>query len=103
VLLTTSSDGSVQLWDVATGKELRRLVGGKEGVGAAAFNPAYAAQVASGDDGGRLRVWDVTTGKELASFAAHKKAVTALAFSPDGRTLATGGADGVVSLWVVSK
>src|SRR5262249_6710295 len=65
--------GAVQLWDVSTGKELRRLVppgAGPALISAAAFAPdGKALAVATGP--GTVAVWDVATGKELRRFAGR--------------------------------
>jgi WD40 repeat protein len=43
---------------------------------------------------------ETASGQELGRFPLpHRGQVTALAFAPDGRTLATGGSDGVILLW----
>ncbi len=43
---------------------------------------------------------ETASGQELGRFPlTHRGNVTALGFSPDGRTLATGGSDGVILLW----
>ncbi|CAN0592653.1 unnamed protein product, partial [Ectocarpus sp. 12 AP-2014] len=37
----------------------------------------------------------------LDTLEAHQKGVAVMAASPDGRFMATGGADGLVCLWMV--
>jgi WD40 repeat protein len=92
-------DFAVRVWDVATGKPARSLVGHTAGVGAVAWSPD-GARLASGSADGTLRVWDAATGAEVRRAVAHGGApVWAVAFSPDGRRLATGGWDGTVRVW----
>ena len=48
---------------------------------------------------GLVALWDVATGRERALLRGHDGPVQSVVFSPDGRTLATGGNDGVIRLW----
>src|SRR5262249_37820684 len=57
-------DRSIYLWDVATGKELCRLVGHEHSVTSVDFSPDGKV-LASGGEDGTIRLWDVTAGKEL--------------------------------------
>src|SRR5262249_37083637 len=63
--LAATRDGTVILWDVATGKELRRLRGPFFGGNDLAFTADGKALQLSGIDGAVLR-WDVATGKQTA-------------------------------------
>ena len=45
-----------------------------------------------------VRLWDAATGEARATLKGHEFAVSAVAFSPDGKTLASGGGDGIVKL-----
>jgi hypothetical protein len=59
-LLTGDTGGAVRLWEVATGRERRRLEGHKQGgVRCIAFAPGGRA-VLSGSGDGVVMVWDVT-------------------------------------------
>jgi WD40 repeat protein len=92
----------LNVWDVATGKELARLAGlGVPLHSGLAFSPEEKL-LATLDEGGTISVWDVATGERRARLAAQVKpghALYALAFSPDGRALAAARWDGGVWLW----
>jgi RNA polymerase sigma factor (sigma-70 family) len=104
LLASAGRDATVRLWDVATGKELRRLAGHQEYAYSVAFSP-NGKLLASGD----LRLvhlWDVATGRAIRTLPADfnsKEGLTVgiygLAFSPDGNILAVGEGDLRVRLW----
>ncbi len=83
------NDGDWKLWEVATGKELRRVETGA-GVHTVAFSPDGKALAATQGDG-RIALWDVATGKELRALKGADGSATAVAFSPDGRLVAAAG------------
>src|SRR5262249_49909753 len=81
-----------RVWDMATGKETRRLIDPAP-LRALALAPGgkLLASRSRGlsDDGARICLWDLATSKELHAFS-EKYGTPALAFSPDGRNLAAG-------------
>jgi WD40 repeat protein len=85
-----------RLWDVETGKELRRFPHGSNGYGirALAISPD-GTMLATGADIPRLRLFDVATGKERKVFpqdGEQRMALGSVAFSPDSKTVAAAGA-----------
>jgi WD40 repeat protein len=87
------SDYSVRIWEVATGKSVRRLMGHKAKINRIAFDPK-GKLLASGDAQGALILWDLTSGRQLWELLAadrdHTRGIQGLAFSNDGKTLAAG-------------
>jgi hypothetical protein len=59
-----SRDGTLRLWDAATGRLGRVLTGHRWGVNAVAVLPDGHSALSSGTDG-TLRLWDLTAGKEI--------------------------------------
>jgi WD40 repeat protein len=92
-------DGTVRVWDAATGREMLTLrvpvIGGFYGV---AFSPDGAQLAAAGQDG-VVRVWDAVTGRITLNLKGHAGAVYSVAFSPDGSRIASGGADQMAKVW----
>jgi WD40 repeat protein len=97
-LASGSQDGTVRLWDVATGKELHmlRLTGECRGV---AFSPD-GKMLAIGGSPGYLQLCDATSLAKIVEFR-DSGYVYCLAFSPDSKTLATGTYNGLPNLWDV--
>lgn len=96
-LATGAGDGTVRLWDVATGTQLLQL--DDTGRTAALAVSPDGRLIATGSAHTDVVVWDAESGEQVAVLKAHEAAVTALAFSPDGRTLASGDDLGRCRLW----
>ena len=98
LLCTGHHDGSVRVWDAATGALVRRLEGHTGWVRAVAVAPDGAWVVSGGDDG-TVRLWDAATGALVRTLEGHTGGVLAVAVAPDGAWVVSGGADGTVRLW----
>ena len=97
-LASGSSDKTVRLWDVANGKELKKLEGHTDGVNSVALS-ADGKVLASGGKDKLVILWDVSTGKPAHALKGHTGEVSSVALSADGKLLASGSADKTVKLW----
>ncbi len=84
-------DGTVRVWDAATGRQVASLPGTGSVTRFVTFSPdGKALAVGSGD--GTVRLWDMSRGGALRQFrVSPEHGVSSGAFSPDGRVLAVGG------------
>jgi WD40 repeat protein len=98
VVAQASPDGSVQLLDSTSGRVVRTLPGGHQGVKAIAFDGS-GKRIATGNWDGRTIVWDAASGRSLQTFTGHSGIVEGVAFTPDGTLLATAGEDTTAKLW----
>ena len=88
-LASCGQDGTVRLWDVATG-QLQRILRGHDGdVNYVAFSPDGRSLATGGDDG-TVRLWDAASGKPPATLGKHADWVTCVLFTPDGQRLISG-------------
>ena len=88
-------DGTVRVWDLATGTEQAALTGHTDWVRTVAVSQDGARAVSGGDDG-TVRVWDLTTGTEQAALTGHTGEVFSVALTPDGARVVSGGSDRTV-------
>jgi WD40 repeat protein len=95
--ISCEGDGSLIEWNVATGKEIRRL----------GQHPSLRTRVVIGADGrlaltsgmdGTLMVWDLVTG-ELVRRVAGFGAIFDVAVAPDGKTALVGSSDATIVQW----
>lgn len=96
-IATGSFDGTVRIWDAATGGLVRMIDAGA---------PVHAVdlstdgtQVVAGLRSNVAQIWDVDTGAAGVTFTGHTERVSAVEFSYDGAFVATGSHDDTVKLW----
>lgn len=95
-----SDDGTIKLWDVASGQELKTLnVPSSSTVYSVTFSPDGKTLAASNLS--KIQLWDVASGKSLKILAGHDSFVNSVAFSPDGQVIASASNDKTVKLWNV--
>jgi WD40 repeat protein len=97
-IVSGSSDGTVRVWNAATGAEQHKMTGHKDTVFSVAFSP-NGKTIVSGSQDHTVRVWDVATGVEQHKITGHEDPVFSVAFSPDGKTIVSGSNDRTVRVW----
>ena len=101
-LVSGSRDGTVKLWDVATGENIVTLEGHRSGVTSVAFS-SDGTTLASGSYDRAIKLWDIATGENIVTLRGHTNFVTSVAFSPNGQILASGSWDETVRLWTLPQ
>jgi len=96
VVASISMDGSVKLWEAATGQVLHTLAIDRYGT-ALAFSADGGLLAGGGAPGHTVSVWDASSGKRLHSLAAAN--VVDVAIARAAEHLAMAHRDGVVSIW----
>jgi WD40 repeat protein len=98
VVSCSPNDGTIRLWDVATGHEIRRMHH-RRGVNSIALFPD-GRRVLSGSWDRTIGVWDLETGRQLRRISGvGQREGTNVAVSPDGRYALFGLIDRSMRLW----
>jgi WD domain, G-beta repeat len=105
--------GPIVIWDVATGKEYRRLVSEPGATLAMTYGLSFSGDGKTLASAGvdhfppdsrrpSIRLWEMTTGMERGRFEGHAADVNAVAFAPDDRSLVSGSGDTTALIWDVT-
>jgi WD40 repeat protein len=102
LLASGSMDGTVIVWDAATGQIVTGPLGGRAAfsdvVSCVAFSPD-GTTLASGSSLGRIYLWDLATGNATGPLQWESHQLQRLAFQQDGRVLAAQSRGGRTLLW----
>jgi WD40 repeat protein len=99
LVASASADGTLRLWETATGTERRQVR--LDWPSCVALSPD-GRTVAAGTGVGDVVLWDAGTGRPVHAIGSHRGPVDAVTFSPDGTRLASSGADETICLWDVA-
>jgi WD40 repeat protein len=97
-LASATTEGTLSLWTLATGKLSWSCKGHKGWIHALAFTRDGKKLVSAGADR-VIASRDSATGKKVDELLGHEGAVSALAFSPDEKLLASASYDKTIRLW----
>jgi WD40 repeat protein len=100
-LVSAGLDGLLIVWEVETGKELKRI--GK-GVGSgvfyhAALSPDGKRALTAGYTDRVVRLWDLEKGIEIRKYDGHPGAVLDVTFAPDGKRALSCDSQYTIKLW----
>ncbi|RJP19934.1 MAG: serine/threonine protein kinase, partial [Candidatus Abyssobacteria bacterium SURF_5] len=100
--LSGSSDNTIRLWDIKTGRCLQTLLGHSQTIHSVAFS-SDSRFALSGAWDGTLMLWDINSGQCLCIFGRHSQPVYSVAFSSDDRFALSGAEDRTLRLWDVKS
>ena len=101
-LATGQRDGTVELFDTATGDRIGpSLLGHTGGIWDVEFGPNGRWLASAGADG-IIRLWDLDS-RQSIRLGGIDDVVMSICFSPSGATLASANGDGTVRLWDVGR
>jgi len=96
-LWNDGKDSAVRVWDVESGREVRKLEGHKGRVLSVAVSPD-GSQVMTGGDTSVI-LWDASNGKIIRRFSGHNGLLSRVSFLPDGKHVVSGSFDKTIRLW----
>ena len=100
-LAASSSDGTIQVWTVATRHELFALRGHLGPVNSVCFS-SDGKRIASASSDRTVKLWDSRSGKEIWTFRGQKAGMGGIAFSPDGKNLAAVNGP-TITIWSIEE
>jgi WD40 repeat protein len=99
----SATGAGIKLWDTATWKESKTLKGHDGPITGVLFTSDSANLISIGMMDRTVRVWNVADGKELKKMGPTPDDLYGIALSRDGKTLATCGYGGHLTVWNLAE
>lgn len=96
-VISTSTDGTIRVWDIATGRESRQIVRHGFGINEMVIDEA-AGWLAYGAVDGVTRIVDLETGDLIKDVTLDRRPILAMAHDPVGNRLAVGDGEGFIMI-----
>jgi len=100
--VTGTSDDTLKLWELASGRCLRTFEGHTSDVLSVCMS-GDGHYALSGAADKTLKFWELSSGRCLQSFQGHTEKVNSVCLSADGRFALSGAADNMLKLWGLSS
>jgi serine/threonine protein kinase len=98
-LVSGGADGTIKLWNLATGQLIHTLIGHSKPVFSVAISP-NGTILASGSADGTTKLWNLEKLEEISTLTNYyTSGVISVAFSPDSKNLASANSDHTISVW----
>ena len=91
--------GSVILWDLSSGYQIRDIGGTLRQVRDIAFSPD-GKMLASAEL--QIKIWNPLNGEQLLILSSHSEDIRSVVFTPDSKTLISGSSDSTIKIWNLS-
>ncbi|AZL53363.1 hypothetical protein EI285_01765 [Aliarcobacter skirrowii] len=101
-IVSGSSDKTVKLWEINSGKLLKTFTGHKNIVNSIAIS-SDNRYIVSGSADDTVRLWDFKSGKLLKTLNGHSNSVDSVVISSDSKYIVSGSLDKTVKLWDVNS
>ena len=101
-LVSGGDDGTIRIWNPASGQLLRTIYAHDSCTNDLAFSPD-GRLLASASCDQTIKLWDTSSWQQMATFTGHDLGVLCLAFSPDGRQIASGDMLGHTNIWSLDE
>jgi WD40 repeat protein len=96
-------DPAVQVWDLTSGRQLRRLQGAQGTIHCLAMD-TQGSNIAAGSDDHSIYLWSIDQPRApYARLQGHADPVSAVAFRAGGEVLLSASHDGKVRLWLLQQ
>lgn len=92
-------DGSVRIYDVASGNLIRTISGNNGAVFSLDYNND-GTLLAAGSQDNNVRIWNANDGSLVATLTGHTSDIASVKFSADGSHLVTASTNGQIKVWM---
>jgi len=108
-IVSGSSDKTIKVWDLTTGKCLKTLEGHKHQVRSVAITPD-SKYIVSGSWDKTIKIWEMiafkiwglNTGRCLKTLSGHSEYINSVAITPDGKYIVSGSLDKTIKIWEIT-